>query len=120
METSGMAVDLDLVPLRDSSLGPAEILTEVRIARDLGYTVHETVIPREALYIADELYQLRKLHEQADAQLATRSAECSEMLDRLLKVFDRFLKSFWSEFVPEVAAFQVKLISLGVLCEAFG
>lgn len=39
-----------------------------------------------ALYIADELYQLRKLHEQADAQLATRSAECSEMLDRLLKV----------------------------------
>src|SRR3989475_8775481 len=39
-----------------------------------------------ALYIADELYQLRKLHDQADAQLATRSAECSEMLDRLLKV----------------------------------
>jgi len=39
-----------------------------------------------ALYIADELHQLRKLHEQADDQLATRSAECSEMLDRLLKV----------------------------------
>ena len=39
-----------------------------------------------ALYIADELHQLRKLHEQADAQLATRSVECSEMLDRLLKV----------------------------------
>jgi len=39
-----------------------------------------------ALYIADELHQLRKLHEQADAQLATRSSECSEMLDRLLKV----------------------------------
>src|SRR3977135_1658196 len=39
-----------------------------------------------ALYIADELHQLRKLHEQADEQLATRSAECSEMLDRLLKV----------------------------------
>ena len=39
-----------------------------------------------ALYIADELHQLRKLHEQADAQLATRSTECSEMLDRLLKV----------------------------------
>lgn len=38
-----------------------------------------------ALYIADELHQLRKLHEQADDQLATRSAECSEMLDRLLK-----------------------------------
>ena len=38
-----------------------------------------------ALYIADELHQLRKLHEQADEQLATRSTECSEMLDRLLK-----------------------------------
>jgi cell division protein ZapA len=38
-----------------------------------------------ALYIADELHQLRKAHEQADDQLATRSAECSEMLDRLLK-----------------------------------
>src|SRR5438445_12793411 len=38
-----------------------------------------------ALYIADELHQLRKIHEQADSQLATRSAECSEMLDRLLK-----------------------------------
>jgi cell division protein ZapA len=39
-----------------------------------------------ALYIADELHQLKRLHEQADEQLATRSAECSEMLDRLLKV----------------------------------
>jgi cell division protein ZapA len=38
-----------------------------------------------ALYIADELHQLRKIHEQADEQLATRSAECAEMLDRLLK-----------------------------------
>src|ERR1041385_3530983 len=38
-----------------------------------------------ALYIADELHQLRKAHEQADDQLATRSVECSEMLDRLLK-----------------------------------
>ena len=38
-----------------------------------------------ALYIADELHQLRKSHEQADEQLATRSSECSEMLDRLLK-----------------------------------
>jgi cell division protein ZapA len=38
-----------------------------------------------ALYIADELHQLQKIHGQADEQLATRSAECSEMLDRLLK-----------------------------------
>jgi hypothetical protein len=28
---------------------------------------------------------LKNVHEQADAQLATRSAECAEMLDRLLK-----------------------------------
>src|SRR6266849_5504822 len=39
-----------------------------------------------ALHIADELHQLQKIHDQADAQLASRSAECSEMLDRLLKV----------------------------------
>lgn len=38
-----------------------------------------------ALYIADELHQLRKQTEMVDEQLATRSAECSEMLDRLLK-----------------------------------
>lgn len=43
-----------------------------------------------ALYIADELHQVRKMHEQADAQLATRSAECSEMLDRLLKTSRTF------------------------------
>jgi cell division protein ZapA len=39
-----------------------------------------------ALHIADELHRLKHIHEQADAQLATRSAECVEMLDRLLKV----------------------------------
>jgi len=39
-----------------------------------------------ALYIADELHQLQKIHHQADEQLASRSTECSEMLDRLLKV----------------------------------
>lgn len=39
-----------------------------------------------ALYIADELHQLQKIHNQADEQLASRSTECSEMLDRLLKV----------------------------------
>ena len=38
-----------------------------------------------ALYIADELHQLRKIHGQADEQLAVRSGECAEMLDRLLK-----------------------------------
>lgn len=39
-----------------------------------------------ALHIADELHRLKQTHEQADTQLATRSAECAEMLDRLLKV----------------------------------
>jgi cell division protein ZapA len=38
-----------------------------------------------ALHIADELHRLKRLHEQADSQLASRSAECAEMLDRLLK-----------------------------------
>src|SRR5713101_8295737 len=39
-----------------------------------------------ALHIADELHRLKNLHEQADSQLAARSSECAEMLDRLLKV----------------------------------
>jgi cell division protein ZapA len=38
-----------------------------------------------ALHIADELHQLKKTLEAADAQLASRSAECAEMLDRVLK-----------------------------------
>lgn len=38
-----------------------------------------------ALHIADEFYQLKHSQAQSDAQLATRSAECSEMLDRILK-----------------------------------
>src|SRR2546421_4586059 len=38
-----------------------------------------------ALHIADELHRLKRLHEQADQQLVTRSAECAEMLDRVLK-----------------------------------
>ena len=39
-----------------------------------------------ALHVADELHRLKHQHEQADSQLAARSAECSDMLDRLLKV----------------------------------
>lgn len=39
-----------------------------------------------ALHVADELHRLKRLHEQSDAQLATRSSECVEMLDRLLKM----------------------------------
>ena len=38
-----------------------------------------------ALHIADELHRSKSMHEQADSQLATRSAECAELLDRLLK-----------------------------------
>lgn len=38
-----------------------------------------------ALQVADELHRLKNLHEKADEELASRSAECAEMLDRLLK-----------------------------------
>lgn len=38
-----------------------------------------------ALHIADEFHQLKNVQEQTDAQLASRSAECAEMLDRVLK-----------------------------------
>src|SRR6266446_6985274 len=39
-----------------------------------------------ALHIADELHRLKHVYEQADTQLAARSSECAEMLDKLLKV----------------------------------
>ena len=38
-----------------------------------------------ALHIADEFYQLKNVQAQNDTQLATRSSECAEMLDRILK-----------------------------------
>lgn len=38
-----------------------------------------------ALQVADEFHRLKNLHEKADEELASRSAECAEMLDRLLK-----------------------------------
>lgn len=38
-----------------------------------------------ALHIADEFHQLQNAQAQTDAQLALRSSECSEMLDRILK-----------------------------------
>ncbi len=41
-----------------------------------------------ALHIADEYYQLKHAQAQTDAQLAVRSSECSEMLDRILKQRD--------------------------------
>jgi len=42
-----------------------------------------------ALHIADEYHQLKNQQEQADTQLASRSAECAEMLDRILKHKER-------------------------------
>jgi cell division protein ZapA len=41
-----------------------------------------------ALHIADEFYQLKDQQAQTDAQLASRSAECAEMLDRVIKQKD--------------------------------
>lgn len=38
-----------------------------------------------ALHIADEYHQLKSQQEQTDAQLASRSAEMTEMLDHVLK-----------------------------------
>jgi cell division protein ZapA len=38
-----------------------------------------------ALHIADEYHQMREAQRQSDKQLASRSAECAEMLDRVLK-----------------------------------
>ncbi len=38
-----------------------------------------------ALHIADEFFQLKRAQTLTDDQLAIRSTECSEMLDRILK-----------------------------------
>jgi cell division protein ZapA len=38
-----------------------------------------------ALHIADEYHRLKNDVEQIDAQLASRSAECTDMLDKILK-----------------------------------
>ena len=38
-----------------------------------------------ALHIADEFYQLKDQQKQMDEQLAWRSAECTDMLDKMFK-----------------------------------
>jgi cell division protein ZapA len=38
-----------------------------------------------ALHIADEYHQVKNMQAQLDTQLGSRSSECSEMLDRVLK-----------------------------------
>src|SRR4029077_20831801 len=43
-------------PIGSSSLGCITRDSVMTLARDLGYAVSETVIPREALYIADEVF----------------------------------------------------------------
>ena len=43
-------------PLGSSILGGITRDSVITLARDLGFTVTETVIPREALYIADEVF----------------------------------------------------------------
>ena len=50
-----------------------------------------------ALHIADEFYQLKHSHALTDAQLASRSAECAEMLDRVLKHKDQLQQEFETE-----------------------
>jgi branched-chain amino acid aminotransferase len=43
-------------PLGSSILGGITRDSVITLARDLGYTVSESIIPREALYIADEVF----------------------------------------------------------------
>ncbi len=43
-------------PLGNSILGGITRNSAIQIARDLGYPIHETVIPREMLYLADEAF----------------------------------------------------------------
>jgi cell division protein ZapA len=50
-----------------------------------------------ALHIADEYHQLKNQQEQTDAQLASRSAECAEMLDRVLKNREPLPQEFETE-----------------------
>lgn len=50
-----------------------------------------------ALHIADEFYQLKNAQEQTDTQLAVRSSECSELLDRILKNREEALQQIDAE-----------------------
>ncbi len=50
-----------------------------------------------ALHIADEYHSVLNAQAQADAQLGSRSAECAEMLDRILKYKDPATLEFDTE-----------------------
>ena len=55
------------------------------------------VVILAALHIADEFYQLKHSQAQSDAQLASRSSECAEMLDRVLKHKEAVHQEFETE-----------------------
>jgi len=48
--------DLVTPPLTNSILGGITRATVMQLARELGYTVREDVIPREQLYLMDEMF----------------------------------------------------------------
>jgi cell division protein ZapA len=50
-----------------------------------------------ALHIADEFHQLKNQQQQTDAQLASRSAEMTEMLDHIFKQKDITPQEFETE-----------------------
>jgi cell division protein ZapA len=50
-----------------------------------------------ALHIADEFHQLKAAQQTVDVELGTRSAECTEMLDRVLKHKDASPRSAEAE-----------------------
>ena len=50
-----------------------------------------------ALHIADEFHQLKSQQQQTDAQLASRSAEMTEMLDHIFKQRDLKPQEFETE-----------------------
>src|SRR5687767_1171322 len=50
-----------------------------------------------ALHIADEFHQAKDAQAQTDAQLGSRSSECTELLDRVLKHKDMPQQEFEME-----------------------
>lgn len=50
-----------------------------------------------ALHIADEYHRLKSQQEKTDSQLASRSAECAEMLDKFLKQKETVPQEFETE-----------------------
>lgn len=50
-----------------------------------------------ALHIADEYHQVKDTQSQVDSQLGSRSSECSEMLDKVLKYKEAAPQEFETE-----------------------